>query len=62
MNYRENINKSAEEILADYTRQFGKEPKGNLKDIFLLFVNGTPSAYEEGFQDGLNAARTQENI
>lgn len=62
MNYRENTNKSAEEILADYTRQFGKEPKGNLKDIFLLFVNGTSSAYKEGYQDGLNAARTQENI
>lgn len=62
MNYRENINKTAEDILAEYVEKFGSEPKGNLRNIFLLLTNGTISAYKEGFQDGLNAARTQENI
>lgn len=62
MSYRENINKTAEDILAEYVKKFGSEPRGNLRNIFLLYANGTIEAYEEGFQDGLNAARTQENI
>ena len=50
MNYRENINKTAEDILAEYVEKFGSEPKGNLRNIFLLLTNGTISAYKEGFQ------------
>ena len=59
MSYRGSIKMSAEQILADYARQYGKEPSGKLRELLLLFANGTATAYEEGFQDGLSAARSE---
>ena len=59
MSCRESIKMSAEQIVADYAKTFGKEPNGKLRELLLLFANGTATAYEEGFQDGLNAARSE---
>ena len=60
MSYRESIKMSAEQIVADHAKTFGKEPNGKLLELLLLFANGTTKAYEEGFQDGLNAARSED--
>ena len=61
MSYRGSIKMSAEQIVADYAKTFGKEPIDKLCELLLLFANGTATAYEEGFQDGLKMAQEMSN-
>ncbi len=61
MSYRGSIKMSAEQIAADHAKTFGKEPSDKLCELLLLFANGTATAYEEGFQDGLKMAQEMSN-
>ena len=52
---KEDIERSISELNAD-----GEAVSEGVLELLTLFANGTATAYEEGFQDGLNAARTED--
>lgn len=67
MSYREVKELTTEQIIKMYTATYGETPKGKsleifkLLELFMLYIRGTATAYDEGFTDGLKAAAERED-
>ncbi len=60
MSYRGVKELTTEQIIKMYTATYGVAPRGKLLELFMLYIRGTATAYDEGFTDGLKAAAERE--